>query len=124
MLCTDNFMAAFLYHNFQFFSDIIKTWLRYASKKTCEARTAKGSLYNGKKICSQKSVLAKLLLLAPAMNAISERSCSTLRTKIYLRSTMTHCMMLNTYKEALGELSLVEVANEFCRKNEARLNKF
>ena len=32
--------------------------------------------------------------------------------------------MLNTYKEALGELSLVEVANEFCRKNEARLNKF
>ena len=40
---------------FQFFSDIIKTWLRYASKKTCAARTAKGSLYNGKKIFSQKS---------------------------------------------------------------------
>ena len=55
MLCTGNFMTGFLYHNFQFFSDIIKTWLHYAQKKTCAARTAKGSLYNGKKICSQKS---------------------------------------------------------------------
>ena len=33
-------------------------------------------------------------------------------------------MMLNTYKEALGEMSLIEVANEFCRENEARLNIF
>ena len=24
MLCTDNFMTGFLYHNFQFFNDIIK----------------------------------------------------------------------------------------------------
>ena len=55
ILCTDNFMTVFLYHNFQFFSDIIKTWLHYAQKKTCAARTAKGFLYNGKKNCSQKS---------------------------------------------------------------------
>ena len=54
ILCTDNFMTVFLYHNFQFFSDIIKTWLHYAQKKTCAARTEKGFLYNGKKICSQK----------------------------------------------------------------------
>ena len=33
-------------------------------------------------------------------------------------------MMLNTRKEALGELSLIEIANEFCRENEARLNIF
>ena len=63
-------------------------------------------------------------------NAISERSCSTLRRiKTYLRSTMTqsrlnHRMMLNSYKKALGELSLVKVANAFCRKNETRLNIF
>ena len=76
MLCTDNFMTGFLYHNFQFFSDIIKTWLDHAYKKTCAARTAKGSLYNGKKICSQKSYfwsnffyllqLRMLLVNAPA----------------------------------------------------------
>ena len=76
MLCTDNFMTGFLYHNFQFFSDIIKTWLDHAYKKTCAVRTAKGSLYNGKKICSQKSYfwsnffyllqLRMLLVNAPA----------------------------------------------------------
>ena len=33
-------------------------------------------------------------------------------------------MMLNIHKEALGELSLIEIANEFCRENEARLNIF
>ena len=32
--------------------------------------------------------------------------------------------MLNIYKEALGELSLKEIPNEFCRENEARLNIF
>ena len=32
--------------------------------------------------------------------------------------------MLNTYKEALRELSLIEIANEFCRENEERLNIF
>ena len=32
--------------------------------------------------------------------------------------------MLNAQKEALGELSLIETANEFYRKNEARLNIF
>ena len=74
--------------------------------------------------------LIKLLLLTPATNAISECSCSTLRRiKTYLHSTMTqirlsHCMMLNIHKEALGELSLIEVASEFCWKNEARLNIF
>ena len=71
-----------------------------------------------------------ILLLAPATNAISECSCSTLRRiKTYICSTMTqsrlsHCMMLNTRKETLGELSLTEISNEFCRKNEARLNIF
>ena len=83
-----------------------------------------------KNLSSEIIILVKLLLLSPAANAISERSCSTLkRIKTYLRSTMAqsqlnHCMMLNTYKEALGEPSLIEVANEFCRRNEARLNIF
>ena len=77
---------------------------------------------------SEIIVLVKLLLLAPATNAISECSCSTLeRIKTYLRSTTTqsqlsHCMMLNTHKKALGEVSVIEIANAFCRKNEARLS--
>ena len=77
---------------------------------------------------SEIIVLVKLLLLAPATNAISECSCSTLGSiKTYLRSTMTqsqlsHCMMLNTHKKALGEVSVIEIANAFCRKNEARLS--
>ena len=83
-----------------------------------------------KNLFSEIIVLVKLLLLASATNAISERSCSTLRRiKTYLISTVTksqlnHCMMLNRYKEALRELNLVEIANEFCRENEARLNIF
>ena len=78
---------------------------------------------------SEIIVLVKLLLLVlPATNAISECSCSTLGSiKTYLRSTMTqsqlsHCMMLNTHKKALGEVSVIEIANAFCRKNEARLS--
>ena len=99
-------------------------------RRTCTARTAKGSLYNGKKMFSEIIVLVKLLLFAPATNAISECSCSTLRRiKTYLRSTMiqsrlSHCMMFNAHKAALRELSLIERANEFWRKIEARLNIF
>ena len=33
-------------------------------------------------------------------------------------------MTLKTHKEPLEELILIEIANEFCRKNEARLNIF
>ena len=40
------------------------------------------------------------------------------------QSRLSHCLLLNTHKEALGELSLIKIANEFCRKNEARLNIF
>ena len=83
-----------------------------------------------KNLFSEIIVLGKPLLLAPATNTICERSCSSLRRiKTYLRSTITqsrlsHCMMLNPHKEALGELNLIEIANEFCRKNEVRLNIF
>ena len=74
-----------------------------------------------KNLFSEIIVLVKLILLAPARNTVSERSCSTLRRiRTYFRSTMTqsrlnHWLMLNTHKKALGELSLVEIANEFCR---------
>ena len=40
------------------------------------------------------------------------------------QSQLSHCMMLNTHKEALGELSLIEITIEFWGKNEPRLNMF
>ena len=74
-----------------------------------------------KNLFSKIIVLVKFLLLAPARKTVSERSCSTLRKiRPYFRSTMTesrlnHWLMLKTHKKALGELSLVEIANKFCR---------
>ena len=74
-----------------------------------------------KNLFSEIIVLVKLLLLALARNTVSERSCSTLRRiRTYFCSTMTqsglnHRLMSNTHKKALGELSLVEIANKFCR---------
>ena len=81
-------------------------------------------------LLSEVFTLAKLLLVVPATNAISERSGSTLRTiRTYLRTTMCqsrlkHCMLLNTYKEALDELSLIDIRNEFYMESDARLNMF
>ena len=44
MLCTDNLVTGFLYHDFKFSSDVIKTWLHYAQKKMCAARTTESSI--------------------------------------------------------------------------------
>ena len=68
--------------------------------------------------------LLNLNLKAPVTNAVSERSSSMLyRLKIYLRSSLTQellssCLILATYKEKVDKLKLVEVANQFCFKNE------
>ena len=68
--------------------------------------------------------LVKLILTVPATNAVSERSCSTLhRFKTYLQSSLTQellssFLILATYKDKVDKLKLVEVANQFCFKNE------
>ena len=60
-----------------------------------------------------------LITIMPASNAVSEHSFSTMRCiKSYLRSSMTQCrlnhvMVINIYKEELGNLDIVAVANEF-----------
>ena len=75
-------------------------------------------------------ILIKLLLIAPATNAVSESSCSTLRRiKTYLRTTMTqdrmnNTIILNTYKEELDKLEMIQDANEFCRECDERKNVF
>ena len=69
---------------------------------------------------SEVVISIELLLIAPATNAVSERSCSALRRiKTYLRTTMTqnrmnNTIILNTYKEELDKLDVIQVAYEFC----------
>ena len=77
-----------------------------------------------KMLVSEVLKLVKLILLVPVTNAVSERSCSTLRrVKTYLRSSITQkrlnsCLVLATYKEQVDKPNLVEVANQFCFNNE------
>lgn len=79
---------------------------------------------------SEVIVLIKLVLVAPATNSVSERSCSTLRRiKTYLRTTMSqnrlnNTIILHTYKEELDKLDMIGEANEFCRENDERKNTF
>ena len=68
---------------------------------------------------SQVVILAKLLLVMPATNAVSERSFSALkRVKTYLRGSMkdkrlNNLMILHIHKEKTDAMDLVEVANKF-----------
>ena len=77
-----------------------------------------------KMLVSEVLKLVRLILLVPATNVASERSCSTLRrVKTYLRSSITQkrlnsCLVLATYKEQVDKPKLVEVANQFCFNNE------
>ena len=74
--------------------------------------------------------VAQLIIVMPATNAASERSFSVMhRIKSYLRSTMTqqrlnHLMILNIYKEALDDMELKSIADEFVQGNEHRLSVF
>ena len=79
---------------------------------------------------SEVCKVARLILVMPASNAVSERSFSTMRRiKSYLRSTMgqarlNHAMVLSIYKEQLDELDLKTIANEFVSSSEHRLRFF
>ena len=81
-------------------------------------------------INNDQSLIAKLILVMPPTNAISERSFSALRrVKIYLRSTMkqtclNHLMILHVHKEKTDSLNLHDNGNEFVRCSEHRLSVF
>ena len=72
-----------------------------------------------KSALSEVVLLAKILLVMPATNAVSERPFSSLkRIKTYLRSTtsnnrLNHLMILHAHKDKLDQLDLIKVANEF-----------
>ena len=74
--------------------------------------------------------LAKLILVMPATNAISERSFSALRRlKTWLRSTMqpsrlNWCMVLHVHNEETDQLDLTTIANDFVSRNDSRQSIF
>ena len=78
-------------------------------------------------LVSEVLKLVKLILIVPATNAVSERSCSTLRrVKTYLQSSITQellssCLIIATCKEKVDKLKLFKVANQFCFENEHHL---
>ena len=83
-----------------------------------------------RELLSEVGVLLKLLLVMPALNAVSERSFSALRRlKTYLRSTMTqsrlnHLMVLYIHRELTDKLNLTTVANDFVSGSEHRSTLF
>lgn len=78
----------------------------------------------------QVIILAKLLLVMPATNAVSERSFSALkRLKSYLRSTMTdqrmnNLMTLHVHKDKTDAIDMVAIANKFVEWKENRIQIF
>ena len=74
----------------------------------------------------QVIVLAKILLVMPATNAISQRSFSAMkRVRTYLRSTtsdgrLNHLMVLHVYKDRTDSFKMVEVLNAFVEWNDSR----
>lgn len=74
--------------------------------------------------------LIKLLMVAPATNAESERIFSTMKLiKSYLRSTMGQhrfksLMTLRIYHDRLDELNMMAIYNDFVKQSTRRLNKF
>ena len=81
-------------------------------------------------LLSEICIIAKLILVIPATNAVSERSFSALwRVKTYLRSTMkqtrlNHLMILHVHKDIKDSLNLNDIGNEFVRCSEHRLSVF
>ena len=79
-------------------------------------------------LLSEICIIAKLILVMPATNAVSERSFSALRrVKTYLRSTMkqtrlNHLMILHVHKDITDSLNLNDIGNEFVRCSEHRLS--
>ena len=81
-------------------------------------------------LLSEICIIAKLILVMPATNAVSERSFSALRrVKTYLRSTMkqtrlNHLMILHVHKDITDSLNLNDIGNEFVRCSKHRLSVF
>ena len=83
-----------------------------------------------KSLISQVIFLYRMVLLAPATNAVSERSCSALRrTKTWLRTTMNqdrlnYCLLLHTHQSLTDQIDIRSIASEFIEGNERLVHCF
>ena len=83
-----------------------------------------------KSLLSKVIRLTKLVLVATATNATSERSFSAMRrAKSYLQSTigqqrLNNIMVLRVHKKRTNKLDLITVANKFVDGSEIRLARF
>ena len=74
--------------------------------------------------------LAKLIIVMPTTNAVSERTFSALRRlKTWLRSAMHQsrlnwCMLLHVHKDETDKLDLATIGNEFASRNSSRQEVF
>ena len=74
--------------------------------------------------------LIKLILVAPATNAISEQSFSALkRLKTKMTSTMhnnrlNHLIVLHVYQDEIDKVDIREIANEFISRKDSRKERF
>ena len=74
--------------------------------------------------------VAKLILVMPATNALSERSFSALRRiKTWLHTTtnqvrLNNCMTLHVHKIKTDSMLLLRIGNEFIQRNSSRMNIF
>lgn len=74
--------------------------------------------------------VARLILVAPATNAVSERSASSLRRlKTYLQTTMSQerlnqCMILHVHKERTDKLNIGNIGDHFVMSSTDRQNRF
>ena len=70
-------------------------------------------------LLSEVMKVVKLVIVLPATNAVSERSCSALkRIKTYLRSTtstnrLNHLMMLHVHKDKTDRLDIEDICSDF-----------
>ena len=73
-----------------------------------------------REVLSQVVVLVKLVLLAPATNASSERSFSALKRRktydVFNDERLNNLMVLHIHREKTDKLNLVDIANRFVGK--------
>ena len=83
-----------------------------------------------KSFFSEVCLLARLIIVMPASNAVSERSFSAMRRlKTYLRCTMrqsrlNHLLLLNLNQKKVDQLDIDAIGDEFIRGSEHRLRQF
>ena len=83
-----------------------------------------------KEYYSEVIKVAKLIMVMPATNALSERSFSALRRiKTWLRTTtnqvrLNSCMTLHVHKTRTDSLPLSSIGNEFIQRNNSRMHIF